>query len=40
MVMIEKPVVKAMYDIRRMSEQIRKIGRPLTELEAKQFIIC
>lgn len=39
-IMVEKPVIKVMYDIRRMSEHIRKIGRPLTELEAKQFIIC
>lgn len=37
---VEKPVAKVMYDIRKMSEHIKEIGRPLTELEAKQFIIC
>lgn len=38
--MVEKPVTRVMYDIRKMSEYIRKIGRPLTESEAQQFIIC
>lgn len=38
--MVEKPASRAMYDIRKMAEQIKKIGRPLTELEAQQFIIC
>ncbi len=37
---VEKPVARVMYDIRKMSEHIRKIGRPLTESEAQQFIIC
>lgn len=37
---VEKPAVKVMYDIRKMSERIKEIGRPLTEIEAKQFIIC
>lgn len=37
--MVEKPTVKVMYDIRKMSDYIKKIGRPLTELEAKEFII-
>lgn len=37
---VEKPASKVMYDIRKMSDQIKKIGRPLTELEAQQFIIC
>lgn len=38
--MVEKPVAKVMYDIRKMSEHIKEMGRPLTELEAQQFIIC
>lgn len=38
--MVDMPVAKVMYDIRKMSEHIRKIGRPLTESEAQQFIIC
>ncbi len=37
---VEKPAAKVMYDIRKMSERIKEIGRPLTEIEAKQFIIC
>lgn len=36
---VEKPVARVMYDIRKMSEHIKKTGRPLTELEAQQFII-
>lgn len=36
---VEKPVAKVMYDIRKMSERIKEIGRPLTALEAKEFII-
>lgn len=38
--MVEKSVTRVMYDIRKMSEYIREIGRPLTESEAQQFIIC
>ena len=38
--MVEKPVVRVMYDIRKMSEYIKELGRPLTEVEANQFIIC
>ena len=37
---VEKPVTRVMYDIRKMSEHIRKTGRPLTELEAQHFMIC
>lgn len=36
---VEKPTARVMYDIRKMSEQIKKIGRPLTELEAQQFVL-
>ena len=38
--MVEKPAVRVMYDIRKMSEYIKELGRPLTEVEANQFIIC
>lgn len=38
--MVEKSVVRVMYDIRKMSEYIKELGRPLTEVEANQFIIC
>lgn len=37
--MVNKPTARVMYDIRQMSEHIKKIGRPLTESEAKEFII-
>lgn len=36
---VEKPNTKVMYNIRQMSEYIKKIGRPLTESEAEKFII-
>lgn len=29
----------SMYDIRRMSEYIHQVGRPLTNEEARQFIV-
>ena len=38
--MVEKNVTRTMYDVRKMSEQIRKLGRPLTNEEAEQFIVC
>lgn len=37
--MVEKPAAGVIYDIRKMSEYIKEMGRPLTELEAQQFII-
>ena len=37
---VEKPAARVMYDIRKMSEYIKALGRPLTEVEANQFIIC
>lgn len=37
--MVEKPTTKIMYDVRRMSEHIKKIGRPLTNAESEQFIV-
>lgn len=37
--MVEKPVAKVMYDIRKMSEHMKETGKPLTELEAQQFIV-
>ncbi len=37
---VEKPAARVMYDIRKMSEYIKELGRPLTEVEAKRFIIC
>ena len=36
--MAEKPVARVMYDIRKISEYIKELGRPLTEVEAQQFI--
>ena len=38
-VMVEKPTTRIMYDIRKMSEQIKLLGRPLTNAEAEQFIV-
>lgn len=34
----EKPT-GIMYDVRKMSEYIKKAGRPLTNEESKQFIV-
>lgn len=36
---IGESVARVMYDIRKMSEHIKKTGRLLTELKAQQFII-
>ena len=38
--MVEKSSARIMYDIRRMSEYIKEIGRPLTEKESLSFIVC
>lgn len=37
--MVEKSTTRIMYDVRKMSEYIKKIGRPLTNAESKQFIV-
>lgn len=37
--LVEKAVDRTTYDIRRMSEHIKKLGRPLTAEEVNQFII-
>ena len=37
--LVEKASSEVMYDIRKMSEYIREVGRPLTELEVKKFIV-
>ncbi len=37
-VITEKAKNKTMYDIRKMSEYIKKVGRSLTEEEIRQFI--
>lgn len=38
--MVEKSAARIMYDIRKMSEYIKEIGRPLTEKESQRFIVC
>jgi len=37
---VEKSATGIMYDIRKMSEYIKEIGRPLTEMESRRFIVC
>lgn len=37
-VMTEKSTTKIMYDIRKIEKQVKKLGRPLTKEEIKQFI--
>lgn len=38
-IMTEKAKSKTMYDVRRMSEYIKEVGRPLTSTEAEQFVV-
>lgn len=37
--LVEKASSEVMYDIRKMSEYIREVGRPLTEMEVEKFIV-
>lgn len=38
-VITEKAKDKIMSDVRKMSEYIKKVGRPLTKTEVKQFVV-
>ena len=37
--LVEKVSSEVMYDIRKMSEYIREIGRTLTEIDVEKFIV-